>query len=103
MILKAIKLLASLRGKRGKYVAVQYEEKIMVKTDKNFTFEENLKKLEDIVDQLESGEIDIEKSVALYEKGMLLKNNCEARLKKVELQIKKIKMENNRIQKENFK
>ena len=103
MILKAIKLLASLRGKRGKYVAVQYEEKIMVKTDKNFTFEENLKKLENIVDQLESGEIDIEKSVELYEKGMLLKNNCEAKLKKVELQIKKIKMENNKIQKEDFK
>ena len=75
----------------------------MVKTNKNFTFEENLKKLEDIVDQLESGEIDIEESVELYEKGMLLKNNCEAKLKKVELQIKKIKMENNKIQKEDFK
>ena len=46
---------------------------------------------------------DIEKSVELYEKGMLLKNNCEAKLKKVELQIKKIKMENNKIQKEDFK
>jgi len=75
----------------------------MVKTNKDFSFEENLKKLEDIVDQLESGEIDIEKSVALYEKGMLLKNNCEAKLKKIELQIKKIKMENNKIQKEDFK
>ena len=75
----------------------------MVKTNKNFTFEENLKKLEDIVDQLESGEIDIEESVELYEKGMLLKNNCEAKLKKVELQIKKIKMENNKILKEDFK
>ena len=75
----------------------------MVKTNKNFTFEENLKKLEDIVDQLESGEVDIEKSVELYEKGMLLKNNCEEKLKKVELQIKKIKMENNKIQKADFK
>ena len=100
MILKIIKLLASLRGK---YIVVQNEDKIMVKIDKNITFEENLKKLEDIVDQLESGEIDIEKSVELYEKGMLLKNNCEAKLKKVELQIKKIKMENNKIQKEDFK
>ena len=74
----------------------------MVKKDKNFTFEENLKKLEDIVDQLESGEIDIEKSVELYEKGMWVKNNCEVKLKKVELQIKKIKMESNKIQKEDF-
>ena len=100
MISKIIKLLGSLRGK---YTVVQNEDELKVKTNKNFTFEENLKKLEDIVDQLESGEIDIEKSVELYEKGMLLKNNCEAKLKKVELQIKKIKMENNKIQKEDFK
>ena len=74
----------------------------MVKKDQELTFEENLKKLEDIVDQLESGEIDLEKSVDLYEKGMILKNNCEEKLKKVELQIKKIKLENNKIKKEDF-
>ena len=75
----------------------------MVKKDKELTFEENLKKLEDIVDKLESGEIDLEKSVELYEKGMILKNNCEEKLKKVELQIKKIKIENNKVKKEDFK
>ena len=74
----------------------------MVKTEKKLTFEENLKKLEDIVEQLESGEIDLEKSVELYEKGMILKNNCQERLKKVEIQIKKIKIENNQIKKEDF-
>ena len=74
----------------------------MVKTKKNLTFEENLKKLEDIVEQLESGEIDLERSVELYEKGMILKNNCEEKLKKVEIQIKKIKIENNQIKKEDF-
>ena len=60
-------------------------------------------KLEDIVDTLESGEIDLEKSVELYEKGMILKNNCEEKLKKVELQIKQIKLENNQIKKKDFK
>ena len=74
----------------------------MVKIEKNLTFEENLKKLEEIVEQLESGEIDLEKSVELYEKGMILKNNCQERLKKVEIQIKKIKIENNQIKKEDF-
>tara|TARA_B110000438_G_C15514314_1_gene521312 strand:+ start:419 stop:643 length:225 start_codon:yes stop_codon:yes gene_type:complete len=74
----------------------------MTKLEKNFTFEENLKKLEDIVEQLESGDVDLEKSVELYEKGMILKNNCEEKLKKVELQIKKIKIENNKVKKENF-
>ena len=75
----------------------------MNKDTKNYTFEENLKKLEDIVDQLESGEIDLEKSVELYEKGMILKNQCESKLKKIETQIKKIKIENNQIKKEDFK
>ena len=74
----------------------------MVKTEKKLTFEENLKKLEDIVESLESGEIDLEKSVELYEKGMILKNNCEEKLKNVEMQIKKIKIENNKIEKEDF-
>jgi len=74
----------------------------MVKTEKKLTFEENLKKLEDIVEQLESGEIDLERSVELYEKGMILKNNCEEKLKKVEIQIQKIKIENNQIKKEDF-
>ena len=74
----------------------------MVKKEKNLTFEENLKKLEDIVEQLESGEIDLERSVELYEKGMILKNNCEEKLKKVEIQIKKIKIENSQIKKEDF-
>ena len=74
----------------------------MVKTEKKLTFEENLKKLEDIVEQLESGEINLEKSVELYEKGMILKNNCQEKLKKVEIQIKKIKVENNQIKKEDF-
>ena len=74
----------------------------MVKKDKKLTFEESIKKLEHIIDQLESGEIDLEKSVELYEKGMILKNNCEEKLKKVELQIKKIKIENNQIKKEDF-
>ena len=75
----------------------------MVKKEKNTTFEENLKQLEDIVDRLESGEIDLEKSVELYEKGMILKNQCESKLKKIETQIKKIKIENNQIKKEDFK
>ena len=57
----------------------------MNKNNKKLSFEDSLKKLEDIVDQLESGDIDLEKSVKLYEKGMELKKICEAKLKKVEM------------------
>ena len=74
----------------------------MVKKEKELSFEENLKELEDIVEKLESGDINLEKSVELYEKGMVLKNQCDQKLKKVELQIKKIKIQNNKISKEDF-
>jgi len=74
----------------------------MVKKNTKTTFEDNLKELENIVEQLESGDIDLEKSVELYEKGMVLKNSCEDKLKNVEQQIKKIKLENNQIKKEDF-
>ena len=69
---------------------------------KENTFESNLKELENIVDKLESGEVDLEKSVELYERGMNLKKICEEKLKKVELQIKKIKIENSKVVKEDF-
>ena len=61
-----------------------------------------MKELEEIVEKLESGDIDLEKSVKLYEQGMILKKNCENKLKKVEMQIKKIKLENSKIKKEDF-
>ena len=70
--------------------------------DKDLTFEDGLKKLENIIEKLESGEVDLEKSVELYEEGVKLKNFCEAKLKKVDQQIKKIKIENNKITKEDF-
>ena len=75
----------------------------MKNNNKDLSFEDSLKKLEDIVEQLEAGDVDLDKSVELYEQGMNLKKICEEKLKKVENQIKKIKVENNKIQKENFK
>ena len=70
--------------------------------DKQHNFEETLKKLESIVEQLESGDVDLEKSVKLYDEGMKLKKICEEKLKNVEMQIKKIKTDNNKIIKEDF-
>ena len=74
----------------------------MKKNNKELSFEDSLKKLEEIVNQLESGDVDLEKSVELYKKGMDLKKICEEKLKKVELQIKQIKIENNKISKKEF-
>ena len=76
------------------------ENKMTNKNTKNISFETCLAELEKIVDQLESGNVDLEKSVSLYEKGVELKKICEEKLEKVEIQINKIKQEKNKIIKE---
>ena len=70
--------------------------------EKDNNFEANLKKLELIVDRLESGDIGLEESVKLYEEGMKIKKICDKKLKDIEMQIKKIKIEDNKVIKENF-
>ena len=70
--------------------------------EKDNNFEVSLKKLEDIVDKLESGDIGLEESVKLYEEGMKIKKICDKKLKDIEMQIKKIKIEDNKVIKEEF-
>ena len=54
------------------------------------TFEEALAELEVIVRQLEAGEVELEKSIAIYERGAALKAHCESRLKSAELKVEQI-------------
>ena len=70
--------------------------------EKDNNFETNLKKLEMIVDKLESGDIGLEESVKLYEEGMKIKKICDKKLKDIETQIKKIKIEDNKVVKEDL-
>ena len=70
--------------------------------EKDNNFEINLKKLEMIVDKLESGDIGLEESVKLYEEGMKIKKICDKKLIDIEMQIKKIKIEDNKVVKENL-
>ena len=70
--------------------------------EKNNNFEDNLKKLEFIVDKLESGKIGLEESVNLYEEGMKIKKICDKKLKDIEMQIKKIRIEDKKVIKEDF-
>ena len=54
------------------------------------TFEEALAELDVIVRQLEAGDVDLEKSIAIYERGAALKAHCETRLKSAELKVEQI-------------
>ncbi len=53
-------------------------------------FEEALKELEQIVAKLEQGNVGLEESIHIYERGEALKAHCEQLLKKAELRIEKI-------------
>ncbi len=59
---------------------------------KEKTFEASLKELERIVEQLEGGDLPLEKSLELFEQGVKLSRECQARLddaeRKVEMLIK---------------
>ncbi len=48
------------------------------------SFEEAMRELETIVGQLDSGEVELEQSIALYERGAKLKAHCDAKLKEAE-------------------
>ena len=54
------------------------------------TFEDALKALEDVVRKLESGEVPLDDSISLYERGELLRKHCQARLDAAQARIEKI-------------
>ena len=56
----------------------------------HLSFEAALEELETIVSRLEQGEVDLEDSIALYERGMALKAHCEKKLKGAEMRLEKI-------------
>ncbi len=54
------------------------------------SFEEALGELETIVRKLEQGDVELEQSIQIYERGAALKKHCEARLKSAELKVEQI-------------
>lgn len=60
---------------------------------KDMTFEQALKELEQIVARLERGDVDLEASIAEYERGEALKAHCDALLKRAEAKVEKIRFD----------
>ena len=68
-------------------------------TDKPITelsFEEAMAALEQVVGRLERGEVPLEESIALYERGAALKAHCEAKLKDAEAKVELIRAQEGR-------
>ena len=53
-------------------------------------FEQALAELEEIVKALERGDVPLEKSISLYERGDALKKHCDKLLKAAEARVEKI-------------
>ena len=54
------------------------------------SFEDALKALEDVVRKLEGGDVPLEDSINLYERGEALRKHCQARLDAAQARIEKI-------------
>lgn len=59
-------------------------------TKRQSTFEKSIKRLEEIVEQLEEGSVPLENAVKLFEEGIQLSKSCLEKLNQAELKIKKI-------------
>lgn len=66
------------------------------------SFEQGLKELEGIVKELEQGELPLEKSLELFEKGVKLSDTCRKQLQEAETKVEILLRKEGRIEAEPF-
>lgn len=66
------------------------------------TFEEQMEELENIVSELEKGELNLDESVAKFEEGMKLSKDCNKMLEQAEKKITILLQEDGEIKEEEF-
>jgi exodeoxyribonuclease VII small subunit len=59
---------------------------------KEMSFEAALKQLETIVGRLERGDVELEESISIYERGEALKDHCDRLLKQAEAKVERLKL-----------
>ncbi len=59
------------------------------------SFEDALKQLETIVRELEQGNVPLERSIEMYERGDTLRQHCDTLLKAAEAKVEKIQLGQN--------
>ena len=73
-----------------------------VKLKKEVSFEDNITKLEKIVDELENGDLSLDASVKKFEEGMKISKECNDILEKAERKITMLIKNNDELVEENF-
>jgi len=59
----------------------------------DMSFEQSLKELEEIVSRLERGNVELERSISIYERGESLRKHCDELLKSAEAKVEKITLD----------
>lgn len=62
---------------------------------KGLKFEQAMKELETIVTRLERGDVELEQSIEIYERGEALKAHCDQLLRRAEAKVEKISLNAN--------
>ena len=65
---------------------------------KEIKFEDQIKELENIVNELEKGDVDLDDAINKYTKAMKLVKSCDEKLKAIDEKISKIVTENNELE-----
>lgn len=65
------------------------------KKDEEISFEDSLKKLEEIVEELEKGELNLDQALKLYEEGMHFSDQCLDKLNESKQKVEKLTKEGN--------
>jgi exodeoxyribonuclease VII small subunit len=66
------------------------------------TFEESLKALEELVKELETGGLDLDKSLEIYQKAIVLRDRCKKILEESERKVQKLMETANGTEKSEF-
>ncbi len=67
----------------------------MAQSSKKFNFNEGLTELEALVQKLESGELDLDESLAIFEQGIKLSRQCKTALDTAKQKITTLSSEDN--------
>ncbi|MDQ2066558.1 exodeoxyribonuclease VII small subunit [Xinfangfangia sp. CPCC 101601] len=67
------------------------------KPPEEMAFEEAMAALEAVVNQLERGDVKLDESISLYERGAKLKKRCEDLLKDAQEKVEKIRLAEGRV------
>lgn len=67
------------------------------------TFEDSMNELEEILNELEKGDLSLEESIELYEKGIKIRKECEGFLGECKNRVEKLMRTKDGVKKEDYK